>query len=201
MTITTKGKNKYRRLLKELLSSLIKEWGYDEVKNTLEELNIATTYGSDRQEGSIRTTRKASAVNFVQRETHRLEIPEERKTLLISVASQFDDKVFLPTVSDVRYFLEMHGQETHVILQRSKAFPNIFNVLLPMPYESLNTIIQGVAYSGPSELGPLSDAIKAAGAILRPNGDDKSNASVEGTNLERDAKNDISDRDVTSSEK
>ncbi|MBM9614715.1 hypothetical protein JWJ90_10500 [Desulfobulbus rhabdoformis] len=198
MTVTSKVKNKNQRLLRELLSVLVKEWGHDEVKCALEDINNEAASGVTSRQARARVYKKPNAENLVK----RLDVPKEQKALLMDFASKFDNKEILPKVGDVRYFLEMQGEKAESIQQRSKAFSAILNVLLQMSCESLNSVVRGFSYSGPSALGPLSDAIKATSAALRSNEENKSDETkIEKANAEGNTNNEFAPNDANDIEK
>ncbi len=172
--MTSKATKYSREFLRELLAPLVKQWGCDEV--------IRATYYLDqfesdswsqkkeafegRKELSDRKKSQSQRPNAVMI-VERANVPREKRMLLINLASQFEHKAFLPTVSDVRNFLEMRGQDARGIKQRPEAFRKILKALIDTPDESLERLSKSIRHSGPSQLGPLSDAIKAASASVR----------------------------------
>jgi hypothetical protein len=98
----------------------------------------------------------------------RAELPKAKEAALRELAIRFDQKQFLPSVSDVREFLMMMGEQPGAIKDRSKAFGRLLKALSVLPPERLERLASSTLHSGPSQLGPLSDAISAvAGAITR----------------------------------
>ncbi|MGO8189392.1 hypothetical protein AB9F38_31355 [Rhizobium leguminosarum] len=95
----------------------------------------------------------------------------EKKALLVDLAMQFDHKTFLPSIADVRAFLEMRGRDAKGLKQRPEAFRRVIKAIIDMPKESLEQmVLTSVHAGGPSQLGPLSDAIKFASAAVRSSG-------------------------------
>lgn len=166
-----------KTLLKNLLSVLVKEWGYEEVNGSLSELahahpapeQDAVRPGEDvRVSGKHKAVRtpysKPTATEFV----NRMAAPEVRKSLLRRLALQFDEKSFLPSISDVRHFLELRGHDVRGIKQRQDAFKRILKLVDGMTEDELERFVKISLHAGPTQLGPLSNAIRATGAAVRP---------------------------------
>ncbi len=96
----------------------------------------------------------------------RAQLPEAQEVVLRELAMRFDSKEFLPSVSDVREFLIMIGERPGAIKDRSEAFKQLLKALSGLPPERLERLANSARHSGPSQLGPLSDAISAAAASL-----------------------------------
>src|SRR5206468_2862492 len=86
--------------------------------------------------------------------------------LLLQLAVRYDNKQFLPTVPDVREFLLMIGVEPEYMKDRKDAFRVLLRSLTALSLERLQQISNASRHSGPSQLGPLSDAIAAVGDRL-----------------------------------
>jgi hypothetical protein len=67
----------------------------------------------------------------------------------------------------VRYFFEMRGQDPGPVKQRQDSFRKVLNVLLNMADDELMLLHTSGTHAGPTQLGPLSDAIKASSASVR----------------------------------
>jgi hypothetical protein len=172
--MTSKATKYSREFLRELLVPLINQWGRDEVMSAIYDLDqlksggrsqpkVAFKESQDLSDRKKSQSQRPNAVMIVE----RANVPREKRMLLINIASQFEHKTFLPTVSDVRNFLEMRGQDARSIKQRPEAFRKILKAIIDMPDESLERLSKSIRHSGPLQLGPLSDAIKAASASVR----------------------------------
>lgn len=162
----TEKKSKYH-LLMSLLVPLLREWGYDTVRQCLaeaqaeqamEDLSLAAHKRKPAKE-----YRRPSAVEMVE----RLDAAVDRQEPLRALAARFDAKTFLPTASDVRHFLEMRGQDPGPVKQRQDSFRKVLDVLLSMADDELMLLHASGTHAGPTQLGPLSDAIKATSAAVR----------------------------------
>jgi hypothetical protein len=87
----------------------------------------------------------------------------EKRDALLELAERYDRKQFLPSVADVREFLIMMGERPVGMKDRKEAFRVLSRSLIQLPLEDLQQLTRTGLHSGPSQLGPLSDAISAAG--------------------------------------
>jgi len=154
-------------LLISLLETLLREWGYDTVRQCLAEVRARQIKEDTKQaldkHRPTKTHIRPSAVQMLE----RLHATVDKKEDLHALAAQFDAKTFLPTTSDVRHFLEMRGQDLGSIKQRQDAFRKVLSVLLGMSEDELMLLRRSGAHTGPTQLAPLSDAIKATSAAAR----------------------------------
>ena len=155
------------QLLQSLLAPLLWEWGFEAVQQCLVEvqgqLRAESEPTHDLRQKPAKDTRRPSAAEIVD----RLEAPAERKEALKLLAARFDSKTFLPTSSDLRHFLDLHGVNPGPIKHRQDSFKKLLEVLGPMSNEELAKLHSSGKHGGPTRLGPLSDAIKATGAAYR----------------------------------
>lgn len=140
---------------------LVEDWGYDEVYNALLELPQRKKPGYPGKKPGLP---KRSAVEQIQRSN----LPHDARQHLAKIAQKFDEKQFLPTIGDIKHFLAMSGIP-YSDLPRHRV--DIFRYLLPffasLPSDRLLDIASNDLYSGPAQLGPLSDAISSTGEALR----------------------------------
>ena len=155
-------------LLTSLLASLLQEWDYDTVRQCLADLHAEQGTGgallAAQDSKRAKERRHSSASEIVD----RLNAAEARKALLRALAARFDAKTFLPSASDVRHFIGMLGQDPGLIKHRQDSFRKVLEVLDRMADDKLQFLQESGAYAGPTQLGPLSDAIKATSAAVRP---------------------------------
>lgn len=151
-------------LLSSLLRALVDEWGYGPVQDRLNALrwsNEAQSLGVSRgnEQRSGRKAERPTASALVA----KISLPPEQKRLIQNLAERYDRKQFLPTAGDIRYFFEIHGQTAPSSKQRGEAFRRVLEVLSTMQDSALRKIIDDDAHSGPSQLGPLSEAMRSVG--------------------------------------
>ncbi len=91
----------------------------------------------------------------------KISIQPEKKQLIQILAERYDSKLFLPTAGDIRYFFEMQREISPPSnKQRVDKFQYVLEILLNMQESTLQKIIENNLYSGPAQLGPLSDAMR-----------------------------------------
>lgn len=152
-----------QRLLRELLVPLVRSWGAQAVRDALGEVELQPTSGSGGRRKPTKSKRKLSPSELVMKTASSAE----SRSNLIELAHQYEAKTFLPRVGDARHFLEMKGRPSDNLKDRDEAFRKILPVLADMPEDQLRELRNSAAHSGPSRLGPLSDAIGSTGADLR----------------------------------
>jgi len=176
----TEKKSK-QQLLMSLLTPLLREWGYDAVRQCLADLHAEPGKGGDaltaQERKPTKEHRRPSACEIVD----RLDVQSVRTEPLRALAARFDAKTFLPTASDVRHFLEMRGQDSGPIKHRQDSFRKVLEVLVGMSEDELQLLQAGGTHAGPTRLGPLSDAIKAISSAVRaPMSDEESGGQQSG---------------------
>lgn len=155
-------------LLRSLLGVLVDEWGVEAVRDHLDELSRRRPPSGEKDgEGEYnnvgrvnRTTVKSTASTMAA----KVSLPPVQKQLLLLLAARYDNKQFLPTSGDIRYFFEVHGEVVPPVKQRSEAFRRILRLMSSMPESALRKLIDSDIHSGPSSLAPLSDAMRSVGA-------------------------------------
>jgi len=152
-----------KALLTKLLQMLVDEWGHETVAAALASTNDSFEgFAEGRQPRSAKKKVRVSATEQIQ----RLPLEGEQKELLLQLAERYDQKLFLPSVADVREFLIMMGTRPIGMKDRTQAFRVLLGSLSQLPVARLRRLSQTALHSGPSELGPISDAIAIAGDRL-----------------------------------
>jgi hypothetical protein len=155
-----------KALLSNLLRPLLDEWGPDDVRAALEKLALQSEREGRRSYGTARSQAKRSArptaINLVE----NLDLENERKYPLAVLANRFDNKDFLPSTADVREFIIMAGDRPPTMKNRQDSFRILLSVLLRLSPERLQQVAEAASHAGPAQLGPISDAIAAAGERL-----------------------------------
>lgn len=157
---------KNRKILTNLLHVLLEEWGADEIRSTFEKLVIELESDGRGSDGSAKSrpakSTRPTAIDIVK----GLEIDSDRQAPLTLLAARFDDKNFLPSTADVREFIIMAGERPPTMKNRQDSFRHLLRILLRIPLERLRQVAEAATHAGPAELGPISDAISAAGERL-----------------------------------
>jgi hypothetical protein len=110
-------------LLNRLLHTLVQEWGYQEVESTLGQLSEEG--GGDDARGprtdAPGTRRKRTATKLpASEQVARAHLPEAQKAAMLALAMRFDQREFLPHLSDVREFLILMGERPGAMKDRSE---------------------------------------------------------------------------------
>jgi hypothetical protein len=150
-----------KALLSKLLQPLVEEWGLDVVEAALKSVG-----GPASCEINERIRNQRTAKPLASEQVAQMQLPEPQASTLKALAIRFDQKQFLPSVSDVREFLIMSDERPGAMKDRSAAFKRLLVVLTRLPQERLERLANSSRHSGPSRLGPLSDAIGSAANSL-----------------------------------
>ena len=152
--------------LRGALGSIVGQYGFDTVAQALHEMKTAEIGPNVRRETiaprRIRRTRRGpsrrwrSAVEYVK----AMEIPAERAAVVRRAAEEFERRLFLPTVVEVRSFCEAYGIDEPKSKSRANGVPRIFKFLVTLEAADLEKILDDRLFSGPAELGPIADAIR-----------------------------------------
>jgi hypothetical protein len=173
--MTDKSQRKRFYLLKSLLRPLIEEWGRETLLRAISEISGEETVereerSTDKDRSTLKSRKVAqrpSAISMVD----KASVSDAKRRLLLDIAAQFDRKAFLPTISDVRHFLVMRGEDAGNLSSRPEAFRKVIKVIADLPDESLQQLARSHRHSGPSQLRSLSQAIKATRGRHRANSD------------------------------
>ena len=152
--------------LRAVLGSMVKRYGFETVSRILHEMEEGVAGPNARGETEaprrIRrkrakpTKRRRSAVDYVK----AMEVPVERAAVVRRAAEEFERRVFLPTLSDVRSFCEAFGIEEPRSTSRASGIPRIFKFLVTMEVAEAERMLDDRVFSGPASLGPIADAIR-----------------------------------------
>lgn len=156
-----------KALLIKLLQTLLDEWGYEEVASALASTAVLqnAALSGDAEGSKARSSKKKGRLSAAE-QVERAILESGQKEALKQLAIRYDQKLFLPRVADVREFLLMMREKPLGMKDRNQAFRSVLQALVQLPVTRLQQLAQTPLHSGPSELGPLSDAIAAAGARL-----------------------------------
>ncbi len=149
------------------LRSLVRRYGYQRVHQYLHEIGLSTTQPAhSNQQRPLTNVEKAPrpasrrakvmAVEYAS----RLDLPPEKKRVVVELAERFEDKLFLPTFGDIANFCGIYGIDTPTSRSRASAIPRVFRLIAAMETDKIQRILDSGMFSGPSRLGPISDAIR-----------------------------------------
>ena len=106
-----------------------------------------------------KSKRRPTAPEYVS----KMDLPRNQRQMLTEVAESFQNKSFLPTAGDIRNFCELYGIQGPAPRARAGAVPRLFRFLATMDPDEVRGLLRGGMFSGPARLGPIADAIRAAG--------------------------------------
>jgi len=153
--------------LVNLLNVIIQEWGPYEVHAALSELGHQWDNQAWERVVADRSQRTRKAKPRPVELVERVSIDTERRAALLEIADLYEKKTFLPSTADVREFIFLLGERPKGMKDRSEAFRVLLETLAHLPIDRLRQIQLNAENSGPSQLGPLSDAISGASVSLR----------------------------------
>ncbi|MCY4443123.1 MAG: DUF2513 domain-containing protein [Deltaproteobacteria bacterium] len=153
--------------LENALRIMVSRYGMGRVQDTLRQIDGSVRARRKEKELSARDmVHRANGVaqlrlrNPARAYVSKLESPVEVHRALVELAQKFDDKAFLPTFGDVRNFCRFYGIDLPASPSRGSAIPRIFKRLSQLPPVDLRAILRTGAFSGPSQLAPIADAIR-----------------------------------------
>ena len=164
--------------LEAALRSLVSEHGFEQVKQSLHEIGSTDPQlelgrcGKDSPAATVaKQSRKSRAKLAAPEYVAKMDLPLGKRSLIGDLAMRFHEKSFLPTFGDIANFCHAHHMNVPASKTRANAVPRVFKCLAGMEDDDLHRIIDDEMFSGPSRLGPISDAI-------RRNGRAKANANI-----------------------
>ena len=89
-----------------------------------------------------------------------MDLPSDRKSILVQAAEQFERRLFLPTIGDIRNFWSVYRVEAQMPSSRAVGIPRIFKFMSSMDPKEVARILNARAFSGPAKLGPIAEAIE-----------------------------------------
>lgn len=146
------------------LRSLIRQYGIEQVDQSLREIRVENTgrySGVVDSEARPRKTisRAKSAPEYVA----KMDYDPEKWPALLELAKRFQDKSFLPTFGDIRNFCQAYGIDVPASKSRASAIPRVFKSIATMDSVEIRRIVDDRLFSGPARLGPIADAIRKNG--------------------------------------
>jgi hypothetical protein len=152
-----------------MLSVLIEEWGIDRVSKALSRLEGERALRGRTASSQQKRSRSLGTFSGIIEELHAEPSMQE---LLRQAASRYATRQFLPSIGDVRLFLAVQGADEIDFRDRTSAARQVLETLSKLDLESAQAVLKNSSFAGPSELAPLSSAIRSAGSQLRPDLDE-----------------------------
>ena len=148
------------------LRELVQEHGLEQVSRSLHEIggpdgpaqDAAPSTGRPAQRSTARRGKQKRAPTALER-AKKMDLPRETADSVVELARRFDKKSFLPTFGDIAHFCDVYDIDEPSSKSRASAIPRVFRAIAAMDAEDLQMLLDYGAFSGPSRLGPIADAI------------------------------------------
>ena len=144
---------------------IIERHGLESVRRASREICLENNRENGRDTNSPRHRQKAkhqpskskpTAVGYV----NKMELHNDKRAAMTAVAEQFENCSFLPTIGEVRQFWIHYDLGQPAPKSRAAAIPRVLTFVSTMDTEEINRMLSSGFFSGPTRLGPISDAIK-----------------------------------------
>ena len=157
-----------RRDLTDTLRDLVIRHGTSAVLHSLAEIQStadrpASASASARKPPRDPSKQKPYAMACIS----RMALAAHKTHAMTRAAELFDNKRFLPAISDIREFSRVHGIELPRTASRSTSVPRIFAFLASMDTDAIVKTLDEGSFSGPTRLAPIADAIRSHVATRR----------------------------------
>ena len=120
--------------------------------------------GADKPKKARKRSPKLNAIEYAA----KMELASDKQAAIVELAERFERKDFLPTFGDIRNFCDIHGIDVPASKTRASSIPRVFKFLAnDMDAREAQRILDDGMFSGPSQLGPIADAIRRNGRASR----------------------------------
>lgn len=148
--------------LTETLQGLVLRHGISSVLHSLADIQSAPDQHSSSSRKRTHNARtKPSAIHYIDNMT----LPQEKAGVMMCAAQRFEDGRFLPSIADIREFCRIHNVELGKSASRASAVPRVFTFLAAMDTAEITKLLNDGAFSGPTRLAPIADAIRERSAV------------------------------------
>lgn len=152
--------------LADELGLLVSRHGFEAVNlelRTLETKQPTAKLDRGTQAKAGRRNGRVKAPEYVQ----KMVIDADKRAAVSALAERFEAKSFLPSCADISNFCAIYGIDEPASKSRAAAIPRLFKCLAAMDAKDLKNLLADNAFSGPTELAPLSEAIRQHGRAAR----------------------------------
>lgn len=162
----TCNKELLNRIIRGVCEPLIAEWGIhavqDEFNHAIRQIENGPAEGGTKSRQNRSLLQNKEREKFAAYLVKKQDISHKKKDILYVIAKKYDEKAFLPRLSDVRNFITMSGGDTKVnIKDRNSAFRVLLNLIENFSDKQLELLLQSADRSGPTRLAPISEAISS----------------------------------------
>ena len=150
--------------LRDLLSTLVDDCGYEIVREALEDFDPKLKRAPASKNSSVKRVKKPrtkpNAVSIVG----SFALSDERKkSVLMALAKKYEDKEFMPNVNHVRAFLEQEGKDVSRIKSRGQVVSTVFKCLADWETPKLRELDTRGLYGPPKSLSVIAKSIENFG--------------------------------------
>ena len=149
------------------LRELVREHGLEQVHRSLGEIGgldgAAPRTGRPGRRAAAGRGSQKRAATALERVT-RMDLPQETADGVLELAKRFDEKSFMPTLGDIARFCRVYNVDEPASKSRASAVARVFGAIAAMDAEDIRMLLDYGAFSGPSRLGPIADAIARSGS-------------------------------------
>lgn len=156
--------------LRDLLSTLVDDCGYEIVREALEDFDPTLKRAPASKSSSVKRARKPRAKPNAVAIVDSLALPDEvKKSVLMTLAKKYEDKAFMPNVNHVRAFLEQEGKDISRIKSRGQVVSTVFKCLADWDTSRLRELDTRGLYGPPKSLSGIAKSIESFGRRNRRN--------------------------------
>ena len=156
--------------LRDSLCSLVMEYGFEQVDQSLRRIGASENH-HERTSRKSRLSNGGPALRDRKRGPNltapqyvaKMALPPEKESSMFGIAERFHEKSFLPTFGDITNFCQIYSIAEPASRSRVSSIPRVFRFMASMEAEDIQRILTEEAFSGPSRLGPIADAIRRNG--------------------------------------
>ena len=150
--------------LRNLLSTLVDDCGYEVVRKTLKDFEPALESAPASRNSTVKRSRKPRAKPNAVTIVGSLALPDEgKKSVLMVLAKKYEEKAFMPNVNHVRAFLEQEGKDVSRIKSRGQVVSTIFKCLANWETPRLKELDTRGLYGPPKSLSVIARSIESFG--------------------------------------
>lgn len=145
--------------LVETLQNLVRRHGISSVLHSLAEIqSLSEPHAPSSPPKRTRKVLKnqRSAVEYVGKMT----LARNKIEAMQRAAQMFEDKKFMPAIADIREFCRVYRVELPKSVSRASSIPRLFTFLSTMDTTNIIKLLDEGAFSGPTRLAPIADAIR-----------------------------------------
>ncbi len=153
-----------KHTLRNLLSTLVDDCGYEVVRKTLKDFEPAleSTLASKSSSGK-RPRKPRSKPNAIVIVGSLALQDEGKKSVLMALAKKYEEKAFMPNVNHVRAFLEQEGKDVSRIKSRGQVVSTVFECLAAWETRKLRELDTRGLYGPPKSLSVIARSIESFG--------------------------------------